>query len=185
MRVQLSWRSDDAAAQGRRQNAVGGHDSSHAAPRAPLSGELLETQTFEGEPTRISRDELNAVMSARLDQLFGLIGDEIRRSGYDGMLPAGVVLTGGVASMPGIAQAAQRKLRTPVRVGKPRKVGGLTDAFDSPMYATGVGLIMWGAKESASTLTTPGAAFPTRHSNIASERESLLAKWLKMFLPHG
>lgn len=149
------------------------------------SSELLETTTFEGTPTCISRDELNAVMAARFDQLFGLVGDEIRRSGYDGMLPAGVVLTGGVAAMPGIAQVASRKLRMPVRVGRPRQIGGLTDAFDSPMYATGVGLILWGAKENSNNLTSLGTAPQRLRSDVAPEREGLLAKWLRMFLPHG
>jgi len=151
----------------------------------PKSGEMLDTQTFEGKPSRISRDELNAVMAARLDQLFGLVGDEIRRSGYDSMLPAGVVLTGGVASMPDIASVASRKLRMPARVGRPRQIGGLTDAFDSPMYATSVGLILWGAKESASNLTSNGTAPQLRRSSVADQREGMLAKWLRMFLPHG
>jgi cell division protein FtsA len=156
----------------------------HSALRTPHS-EMLDTQTFEGKPTRIPRDELNAVMGARLDQLFGLVGDEIRRSGYDGMLPAGVVLTGGVASMPGIASVASRKLRMPVRVGRPRQIGGLSDAFDSPMYATSVGLILWGAKENASNVVSPGTAPHLRRSSVADQREGMLAKWLRMFLPHG
>ncbi len=124
-------------------------------------------------------------MAARLDQLFGLVGDEIRRSGYDGMLPAGVVLTGGVASMPDIASVASRKLRMPARIGRPRQIGGLTDAFDSPMYATSVGLILWGAKESASNVTSTGTAPQLRRSSVADQREGMLAKWLRMFLPHG
>ena len=77
--------------------------------------EMLEAQTFEGNTRLISRGELNEVMAARLDQLFGMIGDEIRRSGYDGLLPAGVVLTGGVAAMPGIESIATHRLRMPVR----------------------------------------------------------------------
>ncbi|HKP52146.1 MAG TPA: cell division protein FtsA [Chloroflexia bacterium] len=165
-------------------HAEGSTEIPHSALRTPHS-EMLETQTFEGKPSRIPRDELNAVMAARLDQLFGLVGDEIRRSGYDGMLPAGVVLTGGVASMPNIASVASRKLRMPARVGRPRQIGGLTDAFDSPMYATSVGLILWGAKENAGSVASPGTGPQLRRSNVAEEREGLLAKWLRMFLPHG
>ena len=158
---------------------------SPAGSGTPHSDDMLETQTFEGKPTRIPRDELNAVMAARLDQLFGLIGDEIRRSGYDGMLPAGIVLTGGVASMPGITAVASRKLRMPARIGRPRQIGGLSDAFDSPMYATGVGLVLWGAKDSAGAMPTSGTAPQSRRSSVAEQREGFLAKWLRMFLPHG
>jgi cell division protein FtsA len=173
-----------------RPTTTSNHDLNYAsnpqsAIRNPQSDEMLETQTFEGKPCRISRGELNAVMAARLDQLLGLVGDELRRSGYDGMLPAGVVLTGGVAAMPGITSVASRKLRMPARVGRPRQIGGLTEAFDSPLYATGVGLILWGAKGNSATMPMPGGATQIRRSNVAGEREGLLAKWLKMFLPHS
>jgi cell division protein FtsA len=144
--------------------------------------EVLETTNFEGETKIIRRSELNEVMAARLDQLFGMIGDEIRRSSYEGLLPAGVVLTGGVAAMEGIEPLAQHKLRMPVRVGRPRRIGGLADTFDNPAYATSVGLILWGMKQGTSP--QPGL----RRLNLGrTQREddqpSLLAKWLKRFIP--
>jgi cell division protein FtsA len=175
-------------AEGRGQRIEDGTDipqSATAFGTNPQSGEMLDTQTFEGKPCRIPRGELNAVMAARLDQLFGLVGDELRRSGYDGMLPAGVVLAGGVAAMPGITSVASRKLRMPVRVGRPRQIGGLTEAFDSPIYATGVGLILWGARGNSATMPMPGGSAQIRRSNVAGDREGFLAKWLKMFLPHS
>jgi cell division protein FtsA len=180
-------------ADGGRQTTNTSHDLNDASnPQSatafgtnPQSEEMLDTQTFEGKPCRIPRGELNAVMAARLDQLFGLVGDELRRSGYDGMLPAGVVLTGGVAAMPGITSVASRKLRMPARVGRPRQIGGLTEAFDSPIYATGVGLILWGARGNSATMPMPGGATQIPRSSVAGDREGFLAKWLKMFLPHS
>ena len=165
----------------------GGHqddhsDHSHEGGIAPHD-EMLEARTFEGTTRQISRGEVNEVMAARLDQLFGMVGDEIRRSGYEGLLPAGVVLTGGVASMPGIEALATHKLRMPVRVGRPQRIGGLADAFDSPAYATPVGLTLWGMKESAQ-VASARASRPTRADN-AQEAKNLLAKWLKGFLPQG
>jgi cell division protein FtsA len=145
--------------------------------------EMLEALTFEGSTRLIPRNELNEVMAARLDQLFGMVGDEIRRSGYEGLLPAGVVLTGGVASMPGIEALASHKLRMPVRVGRPQRIGGLADAFDSPAYATSVGLTLWGIKESAQMRGARGVR-PSR-SQKGQEAKNLLAKWLKGFLPQG
>ncbi len=132
---------------------------------------------------RISRDELNEVMAARLDQLFGMVGDEIRRSGYEGLLPAGMVLTGGVAQMSNIESLAAGKLRLPVRTGHPRRIGGLADVFDSPAYATSVGLILWGMKPSAVNLPVPEERLGGSKGR-GSER-SILADWLSKFIPRG
>jgi cell division protein FtsA len=158
-------------------NDVAARNSQHAASHS----EMLDTHTFEGNSIQIARAELNEVMAARLDQIFGLVGEEIKRSGYEGMLPAGVVLTGGVGQMRGIEGVASRKLRAPVRRGRPRQIGGLADQFESPAYATGVGLILWGLKQGAQPL--PRMTRASRVDDVAEEREGLLAKWLKIFLP--
>ena len=161
-------------------------DTDDALPGAEQGGEdeLLEVQTFEGSARHISRSELNEVMAARLDQLFGMVADEVRRSGYEGLLPAGVVITGGVARMPGLEQMAQHKLRMPVRTGRPKKIGGLAEAFDSPAYATSVGLILWGMKQG----TTPQSGLPrseVRRSATQDHQPAFWAKWLNRFLPQG
>ncbi len=151
-------------------------------PDSGDDGEMLEAETFEGTTRFIKRNELNEVMAARLDQLFSMIGDEVRRSGYEGLLPAGVVLTGGVAAMPGVEPLASQKLRMPVRIGRPRRIGGLVDAFESPAYATSVGLILWGMKQgNIPHAGTSGRS--TGKSKIGEEQLGLLAKWLKRFLP--
>ena len=150
-----------------------------------LDDDLIETHTFEGTPRLISRAELNQVMAARFDQIFTMVGDEIRRSEYEGLLPAGVVLTGGVARTPGIEPLAAHKLRMPVRTGRPQRIGGLADVFESPAYATSVGLVLWGMKQNA--LAADAARLPRLHRGTEgrSEQASSLAKWLKGFLPHG
>ncbi|HEX8597574.1 MAG TPA: cell division protein FtsA [Chloroflexia bacterium] len=155
-----------------------------AAEEAGLDeGEMLEAETFEGNLRHISRDELNEVMAARLDQLFGMVGDEIRRSGYEGLLPAGMVLTGGVAQMSNIEALAAGKLRLPVRTGHPRRIGGLADVFDSPAYATSVGLILWGMKPNAVNLPI----LEERNGNLKERgsTRSVLADWLSKFMPRG
>ena len=146
--------------------------------------EMLETVGFNEETRQIGRGELNEVMSARFDQLFGMVSDEIRRSGYEGLLPGGAVLAGGVSSMPGIEQFARTKLKMPARTGRPKKIGGLAGAFDSPAYATSVGLVLWGLRQIASPQPglrlSMGNAGRVRH---ADEPVSTWAKWLKKFLP--
>lgn len=166
-------------------NGNGKHDhgESNSGMRV-LDGEILETRGFNDELKEISRDELNEVMEARLDQLFGMIGDEIRRSGYEGLLPGGVVLAGGVAAMAGIETYAQHKLKMPVRIGRPRRASGLAEAFNSPAYATSVGLVLYGLKQSPDA--QPGLRDRLkdfRPGASGHEAGGLLAKWLKKFLP--
>jgi cell division protein FtsA len=72
-----------------------------------------------------------------------LVLQEIKRSGYDGLLPAGMVLTGGTSALPGIRKLAGSVLGMPVRTAKPENLVGLTDALDSPAYSTSVGLLHW------------------------------------------
>ncbi len=160
---------------------VNGH--SHPAGAHGHVEELLETQTFEGAMRLISRSDLNEVMAARFDQLFTMIADEIRKSGYEGLLPAGVVLTGGVAAMQGTEALASYKLHMPVRIGRPQRIGGLTDAFDSPAYATSAGLTLWGLKQEGQPY---GAHVPRpQRSYNGREAKASLAKWLRGFLPQG
>jgi cell division protein FtsA len=159
-------------------------DTDDALPGSEQGGEdeILEAQTFEGSARHIRRSELNEVMAARLEQLLGMVADEVRRSGYEGLLPAGVVVTGGVARMPGLELVAQQKLRMPVRLGRPKKIGGLAEAFDSPAYATSVGLILWGMKQGSA----PQAGIPraeTRRAAAQDQHPAFWAKWLNRFLP--
>jgi cell division protein FtsA len=159
------------------------HSESQTGMRV-LDSEVIETRGFNDEIREISRDELNEVLEARLDQLFGLIGDEIRRSGYEGLLPGGVVLAGGVASTVGIESYAQHKLKMPVRVGRPRRASGLAEAFNSPAYATSVGLVLFGLKQSPDA--QPGLRDRLRDRGPGPSghgEDGLLAKWLKKFLP--
>jgi len=180
-----AYASDDAHngyTNGRHERLEGGTGMASTS----MEDEMLETLGFNDEPKLISRSELNEVMSSRFDQLFGMIHEEIRRSGYEGLLPGGLVLSGGVAAMPGIEQVARNKLKMPVRVGKPRKINGLGEAFNSPAYATSVGLVLWGMQQMVQP--QPGLRSGSTGAGRAlndSEPTSILAKWLKRFLPGG
>jgi len=91
-----------------------------------------------------SHQELVQIVHARVEEIFGLVVQEIKRSGYDGLLPAGMVLTGGVSALPGIRSVASEVLRVPVRVAQPEKLVGMTDKLESPAFSTSVGLLSWG-----------------------------------------
>ena len=93
----------------------------------------------------ISRVELCGIIEARMREIFEMLGTEIKASG-EGMLPAGVVLTGGAAQLAGTAALGREVLNMPVRVAGPVGVGGLTDNILTPAYSTAIGLLYWGAR---------------------------------------
>ncbi|MBV9791363.1 MAG: cell division protein FtsA, partial [Chloroflexi bacterium] len=118
-----------------------------AIAQEPEEGEVdvIKTESFApGEHQEISRYHLNQIIQARCEQIVELIASEIRRSGYEGLLPAGIVLTGGSSQLPGFDELVRDMLGMPVRIGSPSNLTGLSDAVDSPPYATGVGLVKWG-----------------------------------------
>ncbi|MDY6846426.1 MAG: cell division protein FtsA [Chloroflexota bacterium] len=116
----------------------------HANQSAVSPEEQFTVRSFGGDaPTRINRTELANIIEARMEEVFYLVLQEIRRSGYDGLLPAGVVLTGGSSLMPGCRQLGSQVMGLPARIAKPQNLVGLTDQLDSPAYATSVGLLEW------------------------------------------
>ena len=99
---------------------------------------------FGGEkPVQASRRDLAEIIQARVEDIFELVMQEIKRSGYDGLLPAGLVLTCGSSLLPRIREVASRVTGLPVRVAKPENLVGLVDQLNSPAYSTSVGLLYW------------------------------------------
>ncbi len=99
----------------------------------------------EQQAVQVSRKDLALIIEARVEEIFSMVLQEIKRSGYDGLLPAGMVLTGGVSSLPGIREVAGRVLGIPVQIAKPEGLIGMTDRLHSPAFSTSVGLLRWGA----------------------------------------
>lgn len=93
----------------------------------------------------ISRKTLiEGIIKPRLNEIFAMVALEIKRSGFGGMTPSGVVMTGGGALTIGAVEAARRNLAMPVHIGIPQKITGLIDEIMTPSYATSVGLLLWG-----------------------------------------
>jgi cell division protein FtsA len=108
--------------------------------------EKIEVPSVGGRRPRIlSRQTLCEIIQPRLEELFALVDRDVRRAGYVGRVNGGVVVTGGASIMEGVPELAEQVFDMPVRRGIPRGVGGLTDVISSPMYATGVGLGLYGA----------------------------------------
>ncbi len=109
--------------------------------------ETLDVPSVGGRPPRLlSRQILCEIIEPRVEELFGMIQQRLKKTGFEDMFASGVVLTGGTALMEGAQDAAERYLGLPIRRGTPRNIGGLMDVVNSPIYATGVGLVLYGAE---------------------------------------
>lgn len=108
-----------------------------------------EAQAFAVRPfgqegtVNIQRSELASILEPRVEELFSLVRQEIKRSGYDGLLPAGLVLTGGASQLAGIREVAGEVLQLPVRSAAPENLRGLVDQLQTPAYSASVGLMEW------------------------------------------
>lgn len=141
----------------------------------------IDTDTFSpGERQQVSRRLLNEILQSRAEQLIEMVGSEVRRSGYEGLLPAGIVLTGGSAQLPGLEELTREILGMPVRIGVPTNLTGLSEAIDSPPYATCVGLVRWGLRHGMSA-GTHGAQQP--ESGNWKQTYGRFKMWLREFLP--
>lgn len=121
----------------------------YACALTQLAGadELIKVPSVgERAPRNLSRQALAEVVEPRYEELFTLIQAELRRSGFEDMIAAGVVLTGGTSMMEGVVELAEEIFHVPVRLAKPNGVEGLTDVVANPIYATSVGLLIYGAK---------------------------------------
>jgi len=116
----------------------------HAVRAEVGAEEYFSIRPFgEDRPVQINRKELAHIIEARVEEIFSLTLQEIKRSGYDGLLPAGLVLTGGASALPGMKRIASEVLNMPVRVAQPENLTGLVDRLSSPAYSTSVGLLRW------------------------------------------
>ena len=96
---------------------------------------------------RLPRRALSEVVEARYEELFTLALTELRRSGLEDFIAAGIVLTGGASKVEGAQELAERIFRMPVRIGRPHNVTGLPDIVNNPIFATSVGLLVYGLKQ--------------------------------------
>ncbi len=115
-----------------------------ALPQLTSSEETIEVPSVgERAPRRLGRQTLAEVVEPRYAELYALIQAEIRRSGFEDMIAAGIVLTGGASKMEGAAELAEEIFHMPVRLGTPIGVSGLAEVVRNPIHATGVGLLIY------------------------------------------
>tara|TARA_B100000686_G_scaffold339864_1_gene414617 strand:+ start:2710 stop:3942 length:1233 start_codon:yes stop_codon:yes gene_type:complete len=118
-----------------------------ALPAMVRADDAIEIVNVGGRaPKEVSRQILSEIIEARCKEMFEIMNNEIEMSGYHDLISSGIVLTGGVAAMDGLAEQAERVFQVPVRIGSPRGLGGLIDVVSNPRYATSAGLILYGMK---------------------------------------
>lgn len=134
----------------------------------------------EEEPVQINRRELAHIIEARVEEIFSMVLQEIKRSGYDGLLPAGMVLTGGSSALPGIRTLANRSLGLPVRLAQPENLIGMVDRLNSPAFSTSVGLLRWAVLMSE---VAPQTTRKRANTQGGGDNWDKLRNWLRKLLP--
>ncbi|MBT8762729.1 cell division protein FtsA [Desulfohalobiaceae bacterium Ax17] len=135
--------------------------------------EVIEVPSVGGRPPRrLSRHVLAEICEPRMEELLALVDQELIKSGYKKTIGAGVVLTGGAALIEGVQELAEQIFNLPTRIGYPIQIGGLKDVVNSPMYATAVGLLRYGAEKESSE-----QRFRIRDKNIFNRILSRMRKW--------
>ncbi len=136
----------------------------------------------EDKAVQINRQELAHIIEARVAEIFEIALQEIKRSGYDGLLPAGMVLTGGSSALPGIRDLVSEVLGMPVRIAQPENLIGMADKLYSPAYSTSVGLLHWALKMQESDLSLSKGR-RGRSRNKTKFDLSGAKDWVKRLLP--
>lgn len=153
-----------------------------AIPSAVKKDEEINLSKIDKhEEGRVSRHHLAEIIQARLEEIFSMVNKELKSVGRDGQLPAGAILTGGGAKLPGVVELAKKELRLPVQIGFPLNIATIIDRVDDPAYATAVGLVLW-ANDYLYQVPRAGVG---RFTKKVLEKASFekMRKFFKQFLP--
>ena len=137
--------------------------------------ETIEVPGVGGRKPRVmSRQILGEILEPRVEEIFTLTFNELVRSGFENAINSGVVVNGGSAELSGIPEIAEQIFNAPTRTGYPQGISGLVEVVNKPMYATAVGLVVYGAKR-----TKEGKKFRIRDNNIFGRVMERMKRWFK------
>jgi cell division protein FtsA len=138
--------------------------------------EMIEVPSVGGRRARVlSRQILAEIIEPRMEEIFTLVHREILKSGYENLIPSGVVLTGGTASLEGLPELVEQIFNLPVRRGYPSGIGGLMDVVNNPMYAAGVGLVLYGRRHRSE------GRFKSSDRNLFGKVAQRMKRWFSDF----
>lgn len=138
--------------------------------------ELVDLSAYMDEPYQVQRRELMGAVDARARELLDMVQEELRKAGKDGLLPAGVILTGGGSKLPGFVSLVRDTLSLPVKLGKPVGVEAFDAAMD-PAFSVAIGLVAWGYIREVGEGYSPDSPSPL------NGWMKTIAQWLKNFMP--
>ena len=138
--------------------------------------ETIEVPGVNGrEARKLPRQILGEILEPRMEEIFSMVNQEIYRAGMENMVPSGMVLTGGTALLEGVTEIAESVFSLPTRIGTPQGLRGLADVVNNPMYATGVGLVLYGARHQQKEKKK----FRIRDRHIFNRLMSRMKRWFK------
>ncbi|PIT98542.1 MAG: cell division protein FtsA [Candidatus Andersenbacteria bacterium CG10_big_fil_rev_8_21_14_0_10_54_11] len=147
-----------------------------------LVAEVKENESIvvesDGEQQTESRKQVAEIIRARVDEIFSFVDRELQQLGRSGLLPAGIVFTGGGASLPGVVEAAKKRLRLPAHVAWPKQFEGTLDQAGDPAFATAFGLVLWALEQEEAS---PRHRLGGRVWRLPDMRRA--RGWFKHFLP--
>jgi len=154
------------------------HGSTSDAEDLRRRGEVDLSELVDEQNFIIPKKQLVRVIDARAHELFDIVANELKKVSKSGLLPAGVVLSGGGVNLPGLVQLAKDKLRLPVRIAKSIHFEGISDIVDDPSFSVAMGLVLWGIEEELG-----GKGGKNQVSAGGNDAVKKLAGWLKNFMP--
>lgn len=147
-----------------------------------LSDTVRKSETIvvevDEEKDTVSRKEVADIVSARLDEIYSFVDKELKNIGRSGLLPAGVIFTGGGANLPGVVELGKKKLRLPARIGTIQAFEGITEQVDDPAYAVVIGLILWSLEQDRSASRRSVMQVPNMKATVGKVKG-----WLKSLMP--
>ncbi len=136
--------------------------------------ETIEVPGMGGrKPRKLPRQILGEILEPRMEEIYTLVRREIYRAGMEDLITSGMVLTGGTALLENAGEVAESIFNVPTRLGRPRGIRGLVDVVNNPMYATGVGLVLYGARHQVRK------KFRIRDKNIFNRVMTRMKKWFR------
>jgi cell division protein FtsA len=150
-----------------------------AFPEEVKASETIVVEDEGGaEQQSVSRQEIANIIGARIGEIFSFVDHELKLVGRSGLLPAGVILTGGGSYLSGVVEMAKRRLRLPARVGKPTLASSVATNLNEPSYAVAVGLLRWSLEQQQRAAHRPTITLPDVGQTVHKIRG-----WFKSFLP--
>jgi cell division protein FtsA len=154
----------------------------HCNVKAVNKAEEIDLSKIDpSEEQTTLRSYVVEIIEARLEEIFSLINNELKKINRDGKLPSGIVLTGGGSKLPGIADFVKAQLKLPVILGVPKNIKTVIDRVDDPSFATAVGLVMWGERFGQGQ---SGIKLENAFKNLfTGQKAEKVKRWFKSFLP--